>query len=209
VVKGFGVVEPYDSRAMEARTLLDELMPTYDVRSRHTIRIAASPTVVYETARSVDLGRPLLVRLLIALRAAPALLAAAARRRRSTLTQSCDRRSVGAAPFTLVAEAPGHEFVLGVIGRFWAPSGGLVVTGPEAFRGPPPAGLAQAIWSFRVSRVDSGSELTTETRVRCGDLTSRKRFQQYWTVVRLGSGLIRYSILRHIRRVAERREGMP
>jgi hypothetical protein len=33
-------------RASELHTLLDELMPTYDAASRHTIRVAAAPARV-------------------------------------------------------------------------------------------------------------------------------------------------------------------
>jgi len=38
--------------------LLDQVIPTYDVASRHTIRVAAEPARVYEAARQADFGRP-------------------------------------------------------------------------------------------------------------------------------------------------------
>ena len=82
------------------RTLLDDLFPTYDVSSRHTIWVAASPALVYEAARHID-----------------------------------------------------HL---------------------------PPAGLAQAVWNFRVRVCGMGTELSTETRVRCGDEVTRRQFGRYW-----------------------------
>jgi hypothetical protein len=44
--------------------------------------------------------------------------------------------------------------------------------------------------------------LRTETRVYCTDRKSRRDFAVYWTVIRLGSGAIRLSLLNAIRRRA-------
>ena len=185
-------------------TLLDDLIPAWDAASRHSIRIAADPARVYEVARHADLGSPRLVRALMALRLGPARLAA--RHRSRTAPATFDRApAVGPVGFTVLGEIPGEEFVLGIMGRFWTPTGGLVKAGPAELRAPPPAGLAQGFWNFRVVASGSGTELSTETRVRCGDPATRRSFLRYWRVIRLGSGLIRGSLLRQIRRQAERR----
>jgi hypothetical protein len=185
-------------------TLIDQLIPTYDVASRHTIWIAADPARVYQVARHADLGRPWLVRLLMGVRAGPAWLAARVRGRAIRAASTECRPSVGNVGFTVMGEVPGEEFVLGIMGRFWTPTGGLVEASAAQLRGPPPAGLAQGFWNFRVARSGAGTVLSTETRVRCGDPATRRRFARYWRVIRLGSGLIRGSLLRHIRRRAER-----
>jgi hypothetical protein len=187
----------------ESRTLLDDVVPTYDVASRHTIWVAATPAHVYEVARHADLGRPWLVRVLIGLRAAPAWVAAAFRGQPARAASIDGQRLVGPAAFTVIAEAPGEEFVLGIMGRFWTPTGGVVTAGANRLRRPPPAGLAQAIWNFRVEPRGAGTELSTETRVRCGDGATRRQFARYWRIIRLGSGLIRSSMLRQIRTRAE------
>lgn len=137
------------------------------------------------------------------LRTIPALLATAFRQH-STEFHRTDQRRVGRLPFTLLDEAPGEEFVLGLMGRFWTPSGGVMAASADDFRRPPPAGLAQAAWNFRVTPSGDGTVLSTETRVRCSDEDTRRRFARYWTAIRLGSGLIRNSMLRHIRSEAER-----
>lgn len=189
----------------ESPMLLDDLVPRYDVCSHHAIWVNASPTVVYEAARHVDLGRPWVVRLLMGVRLVPAWLATVfggPRRARNTVR---GQRPVEAAAFTLIAESPGEEFVLGIMGRFWTPTGGVVAATAERFRDLPPSGLAQAVWNFRVRSRGVGTELSTETRVRCGDEVTRRQFGRYWRIIRLGSGLIRNSMLRHIRRTAERR----
>jgi hypothetical protein len=185
-------------------TLLHEWMPSFDVAARHSIDVAASAGRTYEVARTVPLGSPWVVRVLMGLRALPALAARAF----SVLTPGAagaDRHPQGPAgiPFTLLAEAPGSEFVLGLAGRFWTPSGGIVVSTAESFKSPPDPGLAQAVWNFKVAPRAGGCRVTTETRVRCADAATRAHFLRYWRVVRFGSGAIRRSILREIRRQAE------
>ena len=182
--------------------LLDDIAPTYDASSRHSLWVGASPVEVYQIARHTDLGRSWLVRGLMGLRAVPAVLAALVRgRRRGSRT---NEKSVGRLRFTVLEEKPGEEFVLGIMGRFWTPTGNVVTTDPEQFRHPPPAGLAMGIWNFRVTPSGAGTLLSTETRVRCGDPTTRRRFIRYWRIIRWGSGLIRRSMLQRIRREAEK-----
>jgi hypothetical protein len=138
------------------------------------------------------------------LRTGPAWLATRLRRVPRTAASPDIRPSVGLVGFTVVAEAPGEEFVLGIMGRFWTTTGGLVRASAEQLRAPPPPGLAQGFWNFRVEPSGTGTALSTETRVRCGDPATGRRFTRYWRVIRLGSGLIRSSLLRYIRRRAER-----
>jgi hypothetical protein len=185
--------------------LLDQLIPTYDVASWHTIWVAADPARVYEAARHADFGRPWPVRLLMGLRTGPAWLAAVLRGRSVPGGSTAGRRSVRPVAFTVMAEAPGEEFVLGIMGRFWTPTGGLVQASAAQLRLPPPAGLAQGFWNFRVEPSEVGTALSTETRVRCGDPATRRSFARYWRIIRPGSALIRRSVLRHIRQQAEQR----
>jgi hypothetical protein len=136
-------------------------------------------------------------------RAGPAWLAAALRGRAVRAPSADHQPSVGPVAFTVMAEAAGEEFVLGIMGRFWMPMGGLVRASVTQLRDPPPAGLAQGFWNFRVEPSGAGTALSTETRVRCGDPVTRRRFARYWRIVRPGSALIRGSLLRHIRQQAE------
>jgi hypothetical protein len=186
-------------------TLLDEWMPAFDASSRHAIDVNAGAPRAYEVARAMDLGAPPLVRVVMGLRAIPAL-AAGARRRRVQARQGGEQRAgtPGGLPFTLLAEAPGSEFVLGLAGRFWTMAGGIVRADAASFRLPPPPGLAHAAWNFRVEPRVGGCTVSTETRVLCADAVTRAQFLRYWRLVRFGSGLIRRSMLREIRRRAER-----
>ncbi|MBA3887451.1 MAG: hypothetical protein H0X67_17220 [Acidobacteria bacterium] len=185
-------------------TPLHEWMPSFDVAARHSIDVAAPAGRTYEVARTVPLGSPWLVRVLMGLRALPAL-AARAFSSHTPRAASADRhpRDPAGIPFTLLGEEPGSEFVLGLAGRFWTPSGGLVSRTADSFKLPPDPGLAQAVWNFQVEPRAGGCRVTTETRVRCADAATRAHFLRYWRVVRFGSGAIRLSILREIRRQAE------
>jgi hypothetical protein len=110
-----------------------------------------------------------------------------------------------AAGFVWLGEEPGREFVLGLVGTFWRPRGGISrVAPPEfvAFDGP---GQAKAVWNFRViSDGDDRSFVTTETRVRVPDEPSRRKFLLYWAAMGPFSGVIRKQALSLIKADAER-----
>jgi hypothetical protein len=149
--------------------------------------------------------------LLLGLRAIPGAVAGALRQpgdawRRLRMRSSArlTMRDVVAGGFTVIAEDPPRELVLGVDGAFWRLGGDLRRVDATSFRGSQPPGTARAAWNFHlVERADGACALSTETRVRCADASSRRRFRAYWLIVRPGSGLIRRMMLRSIRRAAE------
>jgi hypothetical protein len=187
--------------------LIDRWMPRWDARERHRIRVRSSPEATYAALRTTNLAAHPLVRMLLLLRAIPALLADRAERR--------EMRERGLRPVTLAAfeehgfrvldeDAP-RELLIGLEGAFWKPSGNLRPVDPITFAEPVPAGLARAAWNFAVvPEAGGGCTLHTETRILTGDAAARRRFRLYWTVVRPGSGLIRRLMLRAIRVEAER-----
>ena len=186
-------------------TLLDDWMPSFDVASRHAIDVSALGERTYEVARRAHRHVPVLVHILMGLRAIPAVVAhmISPDSRTSPARGTGRLRGPGGIPFTLLAEDPGSEFVLGLAGRFWTPSGGVTPRDAAAFRSAPPPGHAHAVWNFRIEPHGARCRVITETRVLCSDAATRARFLRYWRVVRFGSGLIRLSMLRRIRREAE------
>src|SRR5215467_15878948 len=91
---------------------------------------------------------------------------------------------------------------MGVVAQFWRLSptsvpdirdGAALLT----FNSP---GYAKAMMSFEIAPDGAGSRLLTETRVQATDAAARRRFRLYWLVIRAGSGLIRRSILRAVKR---------
>jgi hypothetical protein len=184
-------------------------MPTWDVRSSHEVEIRAEPEAVYEAILRTDFSRNALLRFLLALRAIPALLLA-------PRTAWQQWRQVAKAPtagpaghlfpaaFTQLEATPPSELVFGLTGRFWTPAGDLVPTDPTTFREAVPPGLARGAWNFHIQPLAPGrTSLRTETRVTCGDPATRRSFLRYWRIIRRGSGVIRWALLRQIKTAAE------
>lgn len=178
---------------------LDEFMPVFTVRSRHSVWIRADTACVRQALATADLGSPWIVRALMGLRSLPARLC------RRTPSPARDRSlGVGGVGFTVLAETP-DEIVLGLQGRFWTPTGGMVPVDSARFAAGPPAGVAQAAWSFRIAPENGGTRLSTETRVRTADFHTDRQFRRYWLVIAPFSGLIRRRMLTLVRRTAEAR----
>ena len=190
--------------------ILDDILPVYDARERHATVVRAPVERVYAALWSANLASPG-VRVLLGLRALPgALLAGFGRPRgvwgrlRQRAAARVTMHDVVEQGFTVLAEDPPREVVLGVVGAFWRLRGEMRRIDAESFRGPQPAGTARAAWNFHLAeRADGACELSTETRVQCADTASRRRFRLYWIVVRPGSGLIRRLMLRSVRKAAE------
>jgi hypothetical protein len=193
--------------------IIDELMPRYDVATRHTIEVHASPAAAYEALQHADFAKSGVLRMLTSLRALPARLLEW--RRQGRVRQAPPRRLVETlatlekAGFVLLADVPPTELVLGIEGRFWALDGGRCTPPAASFRTTvPQAGTARAVWGFHFAPLDATRTLvTTQTRVLCADAAARHRFLPYWFVIRPASGLIRRVILRQLRDEAERRIG--
>jgi hypothetical protein len=186
-------------------------LPAYHARERHVIVVHAPIERVYAALWSANLASPV-VRVLLGLRAFPGALVGALRQPRDAWRRLLGRmrarltmRDVVVGGFTVVAEDPPRELVLGVDGAFWRLRGDLRRVDAASFRGPQPLGTARAAWNFHLAqRADGTCALSTETRVKCADPASRRRFRAYWLIVRPGSVLIRRLMLRSIRREAER-----
>ena len=174
---------------------LEEVMPEYDVRTRHRVEVRASANEVWSALFNTDFSDSFLVRILMSVRSGRALR----RQGRKPL-----RERLAGTGFLELAEVPGQEIVLGVAGRFWRPDGGRCfdVT-PGEFAGFSRAGHAKAAWNFVLAPNPAGCLLSTETRVQCFGRPALLRFRAYWAVVKPFSGLIRRAILNQVKRAAE------
>lgn len=170
--------------------LIDEFLPRYDVRSQQERHVRAPPKYTYDAVTSLDLHTSWVSRLLLRLRGLP----------RSPLTLTGLER-VG---FRVLGRLEGQELVLGIVGRFWTPRGDLQRVDPAAFVAFDEKGYAKAAWNFRVTPSGEGSDISTETRVRCLDDWSRKEFRVYWMLIAQFSSKIRDDLLGSIGQKAER-----
>jgi len=188
--------------------LLDDFLPEFDVRTRHAIRVAASPEHVYACLWRANFDHWGITRALYALRTLPTFFSSPMETRRRFLKELRRKhftlQDLLDNGFALLDEQSGNELVLGTIGQFWSARGQLCAANPQRFVEPAPAGSAKAAWNFSVSpHPQGGTELRTETRVLCADSVTRWRFRAYWTLIRPFSELIRREILAAVCKKAE------
>lgn len=187
-------------------TLLERVLPQYDMNEIHSIQVRASPEVVYHAFQSVCVSDLTISRFLFWLRRLPALLTAPGR---AVIGQQPPGqpflRMLGQAGFVQVAEAPNDEIVIGLVGKFWQPVQNQVklADGMAFLRFDDPT-YAKAAMNFHIAPTSgAGVRVTTETRVRVPDLASRRLFRLYWALIGLFSGLVRAELLKQIKRAAE------
>jgi hypothetical protein len=100
-------------------TPIDAFLPHYDVHEVHTITIAGSPDAVYRAIRSLDFSRSPVIRGLFRMRGMP--------------SAAIHLEGLLQSGFILLADHPGQCLVLGLVGRFWLPTGQLIPVAPEVF----------------------------------------------------------------------------
>ena len=178
---------------MSNPTLIDQFLPAFDFSERHTITIHASIEKVFSVVRSLNFTPSILTRILFRLRGLP-----------SAATSLSGLEKMG---FVFLGERPPFELTLGLVGKFWSPSGCIQSLTADSFKSFQTPGYAKAVWNFSVSEIQSGlTKAATETRVLCLDKGSLKRFRFYWTLVRPFSGFIRKRILIALKDQAEHRK---
>ncbi|HLM68232.1 MAG TPA: hypothetical protein VK358_11925, partial [Longimicrobium sp.] len=161
--------------------LIDDYMPESQFAERHAVRVAAPPERAWQAVRALDLGSSPVIRGLFALRSLPGLFVGKRPHGRALGTTMDGLLRSG---FVLLAEQAPREIVLGLVGRFWTPTGGLTRVEAHEFRGFDRPGMAVAAWNFTILPAEGGSLVATETRVRCTDAASLRSFRRYWRVVR-------------------------
>ncbi len=184
--------------------LLDNLLPVYEFNEYHTVAIEAPPGHVFAALKQLTPSEVPLFRTLFLIRALPGLILHKGqppfRGKQSIFEQALQ------AGFTLLAEQPDQELVLGIIGQFWRLSGNkLTVANAQEFIAVDQPGYAKAAMNFVLHETSSRSltRLATETRIHISDPHTRKRFAVYWFFIRWGSGLIRRLGMQAIKRRAE------
>lgn len=187
-------------------SLLDRLLPRFDVRQVREAWVPAAPAVVYSAVKQVT-GRD--VRALMPLellRSLPGLLLG---RRPFWPDPSAPLLAEFADGAVLLAERQGREVVAGAVGRFWRTAGNeaaRVRTSADfiAFSEP---GYAKAAVAFTVVPERGGARVRTETRVAGTSAEATRLLRRYWLLIRPGSDVIRRSWLAAIRRRALREAG--
>ena len=192
-----------------APLLLDQVLPRYEAREVHEVFVAAPPAEVYRALEALTLGELPLFRALMGLRVLPARVARSVRRPAGSdhpwLDPDMRLLDWGLRGLTVLARRPGSELVIGGPGQPWRLAGGMPtrVDGLAEFLAFDRPGFAKLALSFKLEQAPGGTRVITETRVDTTDPIAHRRFGAYWRVIRIGSGAIRRSWLRAIKRRAE------
>jgi len=169
--------------------LIDEFLPEHDFIETHCISIRADAADIYRVANEVDFSESPVIRWLMRLRGMSV----------GNLTLS----NLGKFKFEMLGETLNKEMVIGLVGKFWTVAGDLQRIDAESFKVFDTTGYAKAVWNFSLAQDGENTRLTTETRIKCLDENSRRRFGFYWMFICPFSGLIRMEMLKSIKRKAE------
>lgn len=187
----------------EADVLLDRFMPQFDVVERHRVRVSAPAEVVLAAAFEQDFQASPLIRAIF--KGRELILGSTpdeALRPRQMLPLV---RSLG---WTVLADVPGREIVVGAVTQPWKADVVFRSIPPEEFRGFNEPGYVKIVWTLRADPLrDGGSIFRHETRAVATDAVARTKFRWYWSFLWPGIALIRTAMLRPLKAEAERRAG--
>lgn len=196
---------PKPPSAAEADSLLDRVIPSYDVVERHHIRVAAPPAVVLAAAKAQTLFRSGPVRAIFKARQLLLGGAGTTEPRAETLLEE-----VQALGWRVLAEVPDREVVLGAVTKPWEADVTFRGLAPEGFRTFNEPDFVKIAWTLRADPIGNGESIfRTETRATATDAASRARFRNYWSLASPGIALIRWLSLLPLKREAERKARQP
>jgi hypothetical protein len=189
--------------------LIDRFLPRFDVTQVFEASVNAPPERTFAAIRDTDLHDPL-VDALFALRELPQRLVRwwrgekappAARKGKLTFTTITESRP----GWTVLAEEPGRELVVGSVGRFWRRDYGWRPVKADEFTRFHEPGFAKLAIGFAVRPAPGGGAiLRYEARTTTTDPTAERTFRRYWRLILPGVALIMGRVLRRIKRQAER-----
>lgn len=203
VVVRIAVNTPSPQSSTGSRSGIDEFMPAFHFRERHTIVVSASPARVYDAVKSVSADEIALFTLFTSIRrfGRPGPESILNAPRQQPILDVAIRTG-----FLLLLDQAPSEVVLGA-----------VVVAPPGLRGPrrqftaadfmslTQPGFGKATMNFRIEDLGNGStRVDTETRVLATDSVALKRFTPYWRTIFPGSWILRATWLRAIKTRAEK-----
>ena len=186
-------------RTRNPGSLLDEVVPEYDVSEVHSIWVSASPDLAYAAIKAVTAKEVRLFAPLMAIRTLVQRLKSGQVDFKSCTPLTEEFLSHG---FLILEERPNDEFVIGAIGRFWrvVGDGPRSILSSEEFLAFDEPGYSKVAMNFIVRCEGMGSRIVTETRIVGTNASATKLFGRYWFVIKWGSSAIRRSWLSAIRR---------
>jgi hypothetical protein len=180
--------------------MLDRIIEEPQLLEVDHIDVEAPPEAVWHQLRHGNLMPTLAIRALFAVRSLPAQL------RRERPAQALRLDDLTSSPerpgFSILADDPPREVVIGAIGKVWMLDIPFVHVGSaQEFISFTEPGYIKVAWAVRVVPDDKkGSRAEVEVRVKATDEASWRRFQRYFRMVGPGSRYIRRTLLRSLER---------
>jgi hypothetical protein len=175
-------------------------IPRADTREEHAIEVHAPADLVFDVAKHLDLQSDPLVAAIFRLRAI------AMRDRLGPRTTRGLVAEMLALGWGVLFYSAGRTLVMGAVARPWMRDVTFTAVDPYEFTAFAEPGLVKIVWTLEAEPL--GRALTrfrTETRTKTTDPVARRKFLWYWRAVSPGIRVIRWRILRALRREAERR----
>ncbi len=192
---------PAPTRGDDTDALLDRFMPVCEVAERHHIHVAAPSEITFAAACEQDLMAPPLVRAIF--KARDIVLGAerdTAAHPRGLLALT---KSIG---WGVLAEVPGHEVVMGAVTQPWNANVVFRPLPPHEFCTFNEPDHVKIVWTLRADAIGANASIfRTETRAVATDAAARAKFRRYWSFLSPGIILIRWALLKPLKRDAEKR----
>lgn len=189
------------SSAKETDGLLDLFMPEYEISERHHVSVAAPADITFATACAMDLLDSGIVRAIFKTRE----LLLCGKPQEDTLPRGllAQTKALG---WTVLAENPGHEIVMGAVTQPWKGNVRFQGVAPDEFAAFHEPNYVKIAWTLRADATGAAkSVFRTETRAICTDAAARAKFRRYWAFLSPGIILIRWLSLRPLKKAAEYR----
>ncbi|MBZ5675584.1 MAG: hypothetical protein LAP61_15190 [Acidobacteriia bacterium] len=189
------------AKPQEADELLDGFMPEYEISERHHVNVDAPADITFSTACAMDLQDSGIIRAIFKTR--ELLLRGKAQEHTLPRGLLAQTEALG---WTVLAEIPGCEIVMGSVTQPWKGSPEFKSVAPDEFAAFHEPGYVKIAWTLRADSIGpTRSVFRTETRVVCTDAAARAKFRRYWSFLSPGIILIRRLSLGPLKKVAEYR----
>jgi hypothetical protein len=174
-------------------------IPFFDVRDEQSIEVEAPSDLVFDVARHADLMAHPLVSAIFRVRCF--FMGDQPRQRRATGLVA-ETLSLG---WGVLQFRPGRSLVMGAVAQPWERDVTFSAVEPDQFAAFDAPRLVKIAWTLEVEPSHGRTRFRTETRVVATDAEARRRFRRYWLLVSPGVLMIRWLMLRSVKREAERR----
>lgn len=163
----------------------------------HRIFVNASPDRAWETARHFDGSNIPWINFLFNLRDLPNQLMGSGNIEKD-FKLGVDQVTENGKGFMILHEEPGREVVVGSVGQFWHVDIPFAHIAPGEFINFHMPGWGKLVWAITVEPYEEGSTVSLELRISATDEVSWRKLERYYSLIGVGSGLIRKSMMKRI-----------